>query len=124
MAASRRAKRHVGVRSGDGGRTWKPSSPSGTSEFGTFHDRLVLWAVDDRRPERGLLRWLVPPRGRGTVSLTVTLDGGRHFRRCRVPKLTGFQATGIRVVGHNVTITAKSRLSTGRRRRTVTVEIR
>jgi hypothetical protein len=64
------------------------------------------------------------PRGRGTVSLTVTLDGGRHFRRYRVPKLTGFQATGIRVVGHNVTITAKSRLSTGRRRRTVTVEIR
>jgi hypothetical protein len=65
-----------------------------------------------------------PACGHGTVSLTVTLDGGRHFRRYRVPKLTGFRATGIRVVGHDVTITAKSRLPTGRRERTVTVEIR
>ena len=44
----------------------------------------------------------------GTVSLTVTLDGGRHFHRYRVPKLSGFRGTGIRVVGDDVTITARS----------------
>jgi hypothetical protein len=64
-----------------------------------------------------------PACGKGTVSLTVTRDGGRHFRRYSVPKLTGFRGSSIHVIGDNVTITAKSQLRSGPRTRAVTLHI-
>jgi hypothetical protein len=53
----------------------------------------------------------------------VTLDGGKHFRRYRIPDLSGFRGARIRVVGDDVTITAESQLRTGPRTRTVTIEV-
>jgi hypothetical protein len=35
-------------------------------------------------------------------SLTVTLDGGREFRRYKIPQLAGIRGTGVRVVGDDV----------------------
>ena len=67
--------------------------------------------------------WCPVCTAHGTVSLTVTLDGGRHFRRYKIPGLTNFRGTGIRVVGDDVTITAKSELRIGPRTRTVTIEL-
>jgi hypothetical protein len=64
-----------------------------------------------------------PACGYGTVSLTVTRDGGRHFRRYAIPRLTGFQASFVHVAGNNVTITAKSHLRTGPRSRTITIRV-
>jgi hypothetical protein len=60
----------------------------------------------------------------GTVSLTVTLDGGKHFRRYKIPELDGFRGARIRVEGDDVTITAKSQLRIGPRTRVVTIEVR
>jgi hypothetical protein len=42
----------------------------------------------------------------GTISLTVTLDGGRSFRHYRIPLLTGYMAKTIRVTGREVVVTA------------------
>jgi hypothetical protein len=123
VASSQEA--YVGVRSGDGGRTWKlllSERYFGVLAPFTIDSYSGPWTIVGQNAAY-FVGWC-PACGHGTVSLTVTLDGGRHFRRYRVPKLTGFRATGIRVVGHDVTITAKSRLPTGRRERTVTVEIR
>ena len=39
--------------------------------------------------------------------LTVTLDGGRHFRRYGIRKLSGYQATAIRIRDQAATITAR-----------------
>jgi hypothetical protein len=64
-----------------------------------------------------------PACGYGTVSLTVTRDGGRHFRRYAIRKLTGFRGTGVSVVADTVTIAARSQLRTGPRSRTVTINI-
>src|SRR5262249_34160687 len=64
-----------------------------------------------------------PACGYGTVSLTVTLDGGRHFRPYKIPQLDGFRATSVRVAGDDVTVAARSNLQTGPRGRTVTVEV-
>jgi len=64
-----------------------------------------------------------PACGYGTVSLTVTRDGGRQFRRYAIPKLTGFRGTRIHVVGDKVTITARSQLRTGPRSRTITIRV-
>jgi hypothetical protein len=43
----------------------------------------------------------------GTISLWVTKDGGRTFRMYKVPALTGYGPTAIRVSGHEVTIRAR-----------------
>ena len=45
--------------------------------------------------------------GYGTISLTVTLDGGRTFRHYRLPSLAGYTAKTIRVAGRQVVVTAK-----------------
>jgi hypothetical protein len=116
---------YVGVRSGDGGRTWKLllSEPYfGVRAPFTIDSYSGPWTIVGENAAY-FVGWC-PACGSGTVSLTVTLDGGRHFHRYRIPELTGFQATGIRVVGDDVTITAKSHLPSGPRRRTVTVEVR
>src|SRR5205814_10731276 len=74
------------------------------------------------RRERSVLRRLVPGLQRTwTVSLTTTLDGGRRFRRYKIPQLTNLRGTAVRVVGDDVIITAKSSLRLGQRSRPVTI---
>jgi hypothetical protein len=52
--------------------------------------------------------------GHWTVSLWVTRDGGRSFRRYSVPSLTGYGAglLSVRVRGDAVTIVARGRTAT------------
>ena len=123
VASSQEA--YVGVRSADGGRTWKLllSEPYfGVRAPFTIDSYSGPWTIVGQNAAY-FVGWC-PACGYGTVSLTVTLDGGGHFRRYKIPKLRGFRGAGIRVGGHNVTITAKSTLRTGPRIRRVTVEVR
>jgi hypothetical protein len=122
VASSQEA--YLGVRSGNTGRTWKRLL--GEPYFGIKVPFMVdsysgPWTILGEK--RAYFVGWCPACGAGTVSLTVTLDGGRHFRRYALPKLTGFIGTGIRVVGDNATITAKSQLRTGPRARTVTIRV-
>jgi hypothetical protein len=115
---------YLGVRSGDGGKTWRRllSEPYfGIEAPFTIDSYSGPWTIVGERAAY-FVGWC-PACGHWTVSLTVTLDRGRHFRRYRIPNLTGFLATGIRVVGNDVTVTARSRLGTGRLTRTATVRI-
>jgi len=115
---------YVGVRSGDGGRTWRLllSEPYfGVRAPFTIDSYSGPWTIVGENVAY-FVGWC-PACGYGTVSLTVTLDGGRHFRRYRIPELTGFRATGIRVVGDDVTVAARSNLRTGPRRRRSTIEV-
>jgi hypothetical protein len=122
VASSQEA--YVGVRSGDGGRTWKlllSESYFGVEAPFTIDAYSGPWTIVGQNAAY-FVGWC-PACGHGTVSLTVTFDGGRHFRRYRIPELTGFRGTVIRVVGNDVTISAKSELRTGPRTRSVTVEV-
>jgi hypothetical protein len=115
---------YLGVRSGDGGRTWKlllSEAYFGVRAPFTIDSYSGPWTIVGENAAY-FVGWC-PACGYGTVSLTVTLDGGRHFRRYRIPKLTGFRVTGIRVVGDDVTIGAKNNWRTGPRRRRVTVRV-
>jgi hypothetical protein len=115
---------YLGVRSGNGGRTWKLllSEPYfGVRAPFTIDAYSGPWTLSGENAAY-FVGWC-PACGYGTVSLTVTLDGGRHFRRYKLAKLSGFRGTGIRVVGDDVTITGKSQLPTGPRRRTITIRV-
>jgi hypothetical protein len=115
---------YVGVRSGDSGRTWKvllSEAYFGVKAPFTIDSYSGPWTIVGSNAAY-FVGWC-PACGYGTVSLTVTLDGGRHFRRYKIPKLTGFRATAIHVVGQRVTVTAKSQLRVGPRWRTVTIKI-
>jgi hypothetical protein len=123
VASSQEA--YFGVRSGDGGQTWRlllSESYFGVTAPFTIDAYSGPWTIVGETAAY-FVGWC-PACGYGTVSLTVTLDNGRHFRRYKVRRLTGFRATGIRVVGHDVTITAKSQLRTGLRTRRATVDVR
>jgi hypothetical protein len=122
VASSQEA--YLGVRSGDSGRTWTrllAEAYFGIKAPFTIDSYSGPWTIVGEKSAY-FVGWC-PACGHGTVSLTVTRDGGRHFRRYAIPKLTGFQASIIRVVGDNVTITAKSHLRSGPRTRTVTLHI-
>ena len=123
VASSQEA--YLGVRSGDGGRTWKVllSEPYfGIRAPFTIDSYSGPWTIVGENAAY-FVGWCAACGSYGTVSLTVTLDGGRHFRRYKIPGLTNFRGTGIRVVGDDVTITAKSELRIGPRTRTVTIEL-
>ena len=122
VASSQEA--YLGVRSGNAGRTWKRllAEPYfGIKAPFTIDSYSGPWTIAGEK--RAYFVGWCPACGAGTVSLTVTLDGGRHFRRYALPKLTGFIAIGIHVVGDNVTIKAKSQLRTGPRTRTLTIRV-
>jgi hypothetical protein len=123
VASSQEA--YHGVRSGDGGRTWRLllSEPYfGVRAPFTIDSYSGPWTVVGENA--AYFVGSCPACSRyGTVSLTVTLDGGRHFRRYSIPKLSGFRPTGIRVVGRDVTITGRSQSPTGPRRRTIRIEV-
>jgi len=124
VASSQEA--YLGVRSGDGGRTWKLllSEPYfGVRAPFTIDSYSGPWTIVGKNAAY-FVGWCPACAYYGTVSLTVTLDGGRHFRRYRIAMLSGFRGVGIRVVGDDVTITARSQSPTGLRRRTITIEVR
>lgn len=121
VASSQEA--YVGVRSGDGGRTWKRllAEPYfGVSAPFTIDSYSGPWTLVGRQAAY-FVGWCPACTAYGTVSLTVTLDGGRHFRHYRIPRLNGFRGSGVRVAGSRVTVTAKTSLRVGPRTRSVTI---
>jgi hypothetical protein len=122
VAASQEA--YLGVRSGDAGRTWKrllAESYFGIDAPFSIDSYSGPWTIVGEKSAY-FVGWC-PACGYGTVSLTVTRDGGRQFRRYAIPKLSGFRGTRIHVVGDKVTITARSQLRTGPRSRTITIRV-
>jgi photosystem II stability/assembly factor-like uncharacterized protein len=122
VAASQEA--YLGVRSDDAGRTWKrllAESYFGIDAPFSIDSYSGPWTIVGEKSAY-FVGWC-PACGYGTVSLTVTRDGGRQFRRYAIPKLSGFRGTRIHVVGDKVTITARSQLRTGPRSRTITIRV-
>jgi hypothetical protein len=122
VASSQEA--YLGVRSDDAGRTWRrllAEAYFGIKAPFTIDSYSGPWTLVGEKSAY-FVGWC-PACGYGTVSLTVTRDGGRHFRRYAIRKLTGFRATGVFVVGDTVTIVAKSQVRTGPHGRTVTIHV-
>jgi hypothetical protein len=122
VASSQEA--YVGLRSRDRGRTWKlllSERYFGVDAPFEIDSYSGPWTISG--PLAAYFTGTCPACGYGTVSLTVTLDGGTTFHRYRIPALTGFHPTGIRVAGDDVTIAARSQLRVGPRTRTVTIEV-
>jgi len=116
---------YLGLRSVDSGKTWKLLLAE--PYFGIKAPFLIdsysgPWTIVGRNAAY-FVGWC-PVCGSqphyGTISLTVTQDGGRSFRHYEVPSLAGYTATSVRVAGDDVTISGKLRAQT----RTATVEIR
>lgn len=99
---------YLGARSEDGGRTWHlvftegmfgPKAPHHLDAY------LGVWTLHG--PRDAYFTGACPACGYGTVSLSVTRDGGETFRVYKVPALTGYEPTRIGVSGRNVTIGAR-----------------
>ncbi len=115
---------YLGLRSGDAGRTWKlllAEPYFGVKAPFTIDSYSGPWAIAGEN--RAYFVGWCPACGEGTVSLTVTSDGGKHFRRYAIPKLTGYYSTGIRVVGDRVTINGRNQFRPGPRSRTITIRV-
>jgi hypothetical protein len=115
---------YLGVRSADAGRTWKlllAEPYFGVKAPFTIDSYSGPWTIAGAN-RAYFLGWC-PACGAGTVSLTVTRDSGKHFRRYAIPKLTGYNSTGIRVAGDRVTVNARNRFRAGPRNRTVTMRV-
>jgi hypothetical protein len=98
---------YLGLRSTDGGRTWKLllSEPYfGIKAPFTIDSYSGPWTIVGMTS--AYFVGSCPACGRGTVSLTYTRDGGRTFHRLKVPALTGDWAKlrSIRVTGRRVAI--------------------
>jgi hypothetical protein len=99
---------YFGVRSGDSGRSWKAVFAERYFKVKAPHELVTgylgPWTLDG--PRAAYFVGDCVACGAGTVSLWVTEDGGRTFRRYAVswPKSTKW--TPVRVTGHTVTISA------------------
>jgi hypothetical protein len=118
---------YVGVRSGNGGRTWKLllSEPYfGIRAPFTIDSYSGPWTIVGENAAY-FVGWCPACGNHGTVSLLVTLDGGRDFRRYKIPQLTGFRGTNVRVSTTNNVIVTGTRWypRTGPRTRTVTITV-
>ena len=123
VAASQEA--YVGVRSGDGGRTWRVVFAEAYFGVRAPHELDAYsgpWTVPG--PRRAYFTGWCPACGRGTVSLWVTRNDGRTFSRYRLPTLTGCRAAAIEVIGNLVTVTARRMFPGLPRMRRATLEIR
>jgi len=103
---------YFGVHSGDGGRTWHPvfTEPFfGRKAPHAFDAYLGPWTL--RGPRDAYFVGTCPACSvgllQGTVSLWVTKDGGGTFREYKVPTLTGYEPTRLRVARGAATIDAK-----------------
>jgi hypothetical protein len=116
---------YFGVHSRDGGRTWRPVFTEryfGMKAPHALDAYMGVWTL--RGSHAAYFTGRCPACGWGTVSLWVTKDGGRTFRRYKVPALTGYAATAIRVFGNRVTIAAERWTAVpGSKRKTVTMHV-
>lgn len=119
---------YVGVHSGDGGRSWKlvfAESYFGVRAPHELDSYLGPWTLGG--PGVAYFTGQCPACGKGpvfgTVSLSVTEDGGRTFREYQVPALNGYAPTRISVSGNEVTIVAKGFAIGARPHKTVTVPV-
>jgi hypothetical protein len=115
---------YFGVRSGDSGRTWKlllAEPYFGVKAPFTIDAYSGPWTLQGERAAY-FTGWC-PACGYGTVSLTVTLDGGRQVRHYKLPSLDGFRATAVRASGDYVVVTARSTLRVGPRWRVTSVRV-
>lgn len=102
---------YVGARSLDGGRTWKlvfsegmfgPKAPHHLDSY------LGPWTLRGHAAYfTGSCPACSTPTSQGTISLWVTKNAGRTFRMYRVPALSGYEPTSLRVAGADVIISAK-----------------
>jgi hypothetical protein len=102
---------YVGVRSPDRGRTWRVAfaqDPRVHARYGIGAEVGPL-AVVGRQAAYFVGTCPACSVGNtfGTVSLTVTKDGGRTFHTYPVPALNRFEPSGLRVTGKVVTIVGK-----------------
>ena len=114
---------YVGAHSRDGGRTWRlvfAEAYFGVAAPHELDSYLGPWTLVGNV---AYFTGSCPVCSNGTVSLSVTKDGGRTFSEYKVPALDGFAPSGIRVSGHDVTIRG-TRLARGvAPRKTVTIHI-
>ncbi|HEU5244345.1 MAG TPA: hypothetical protein VFU33_08085 [Gaiellaceae bacterium] len=104
---------YVGVRSPDRGRTWRVAfaqSPDVHARYGIGAEPGAWTLVG---PRAAYFVGACPACGTdggkttGTLSLSVTKDGGRTFRTYPVPARSGFEARQVRVSGNAVTIAGR-----------------
>lgn len=113
---------YLGLRSVDGGRHWKlllAESYFGIKAPFTIDSYSGPWTIVGQNAAY-FVGWCPACGSGGTISLTVTLDGGRSFRHHPVPSLAGYTAKTVRVTGREVVITA----TRGTRTRTATIDVR
>lgn len=97
---------YVGVRSGDGGRTWRVVFALGVHAPHGIDAEVGPWRLHG--PRSAYFVGVCPAcGGAGTVSLSVTKDGGRTLHRYHVPGLDDtYRPTSLHVSGNRVTIRA------------------
>lgn len=118
---------YVGARSRDGGRTWR--LVIGDRFFGVnaphqINSYLGPWTL--RGSRTAYFTGWCPVCGTypfGSVSLSVTKDGGRTFHRYDIPAFNGYQPIGIRASGRNVAIAGKGFIHRVWRRKTVGLRV-
>jgi hypothetical protein len=95
VASSQEA--YVGARSGDGGLSWRlllAEAYFGVNAPFEIDSYSGPWTLVGE--QAAFFVGICPACGRGTVSLTVTLDGERSFRRYRIPQLEGWWPRAVR----------------------------
>jgi hypothetical protein len=107
VASSQEA--YFGVRSGDRGHTWNVVFAErffGVKAPHQLDDYLGVWTLHG--PRDAYFMGSCPACGFGTVSLWVTEDAGRTFRRYAVPALRGYGPVRLRVAGRTVSIVTRT----------------
>lgn len=118
---------YVGVRSGDGGHTWRlvfAESYFGVNAPHELGPDLGPWTLGGPRVAY-FTSWcpVCSPNMPNAFVLSVTKDGGRTFHRYDVRGFGEYEPIGLRIAGHSATITAKGFIRGTQRRRTVTIHI-
>jgi hypothetical protein len=118
VASSQQA--YFGVHSGDGGRTWRAVFTERYFGMKAPHELDSYMGPWTLSQGAAYFVGLCPACGlQPTVSLWVTKDAGRTFRRYEIARLDGYGPTAIHVAGGRVSISARR----GGRRRTATVHV-
>jgi hypothetical protein len=97
---------YVGVRSGDGGRTWRIVFALGVHAPHGIDAEVGPWRLDG--PRSAYFVGVCPAcEGTGTASLSVTKDRGRTFHRYDLPGISdAYRPTSVQVSGNHVTVRA------------------